>query len=447
MATFHFHQEIGRGGFGVVREATREEDGWSCVVKKLRADYDDRYRTRFQREVRIQSQMNHPNVVPIVGINMDDDPPWFIMPKALMNLRDFLRQNDGLGNLWVISEAAAGLSYAHSNGVVHRDFKPENVLVFLDTENLQPYAAVSDFGLARFLDRDTPTITQSHIGMGTLEYSAPEQITDARTADERSDVYSLGKVLYETVTDRAPYPNLDMTLVPREFVFIIEKATRDDPDQRYQSVSDFLSDFELVTTSSRDLAQPADAALEMAQELVASQQFGYGALEPLAKFLCDNTNDYPMLTQVFPRLPDPVLAGLIEHHLGPFKEVLRIFDEQVSGPLAFDYCDVVADFFEAVFGETDDFEVRSLILKRLPGMGHFHNRWHVGTVFGRLVKAAIGDPSLIMVIRDAFQDDQAAALWCEIYLDGISLPSTIRSIFTNLKASPTPLAQTSGDDW
>ncbi|MFC1552767.1 protein kinase family protein, partial [Candidatus Latescibacterota bacterium] len=167
MATYKFHESIGGGGFGVVYEATRINDKWRCAAKFLKKDYSDKDLHRFKREVKILTQLNHPNIVPIMGMKLSADPPWFIMPLAILNLRQYLEDNRGEENLWVFKDVAYGIEHAHNNGVIHRDLKPENILFFNEDD---AYAAVSDFGLGCRIERDTPPITSSHIAMGTIQY-------------------------------------------------------------------------------------------------------------------------------------------------------------------------------------------------------------------------------------------------------------------------------------
>lgn len=129
MATYQFHNELGRGGFGVVYEAERENDGWACAAKTLRPRASQRETRRFHREVRLQAKLNHPHIVPIVALNLEDNPPWFIMPLAQENLRDHLeRVGVGEERLWIFDQVAAGIEHAHSNGVIHRDIKPVRML-------------------------------------------------------------------------------------------------------------------------------------------------------------------------------------------------------------------------------------------------------------------------------------------------------------------------------
>ena len=430
MATYEFLSEIGRGGFGVVYEAVREDDGWACCAKTLRPRASQREVRRFQREVRLQAKLRHPHIVPIVAVNLEDNPPWFIMPIAQENLRQYIeRVGPGEERLWVFEQVARGVEHAHANGVIHRDLKPENALIFEEEEEEGPSlsAAVSDFGLGRFRDRDTTPLTPSNVPVGTVAYAAPEQWTDAKNVDERSDVYALGKILYELLTGQIPYPDsiIDLSRVPRALAYVVQKAVEPNPVDRYQTVTALLADLRYAREAALDLRTPAEAAAELVQSIIRQGTFGRASLEPLARHLLRHVDDYPLLSQVFPTLPLPVLAGLLSHHLSTFRTVFEVYDDEMSGALPFDYCDVVADFYEAIFDLTTDSRIRRRILRRLPVMGQEHNRWHVGDVFARIA-AKLSDPGLVMEARDALLADPSAARWCADYLRGRSVPTTIR---------------------
>lgn len=430
MTQYNFYGRIGRGGFGVVHEAERAADGWPCAAKVLRRGASQRDRRRFDREVRLQSKLSHKNIVPIVGMNLDDDPPWFIMPLAEENLRDYLdRTRPGEERLWVFDHAARGLEHAHEEGVLHRDVKPENVLLFED-ESGGVFAALGDFGLGRLRARDTTPLTVPHTQLGTIAYAAPEQWADAATADERADVYALGKLLFEVLTGVMPYPDsaMDMSLVAPGFAYIIEKATEQPADQRFPSVSALLVEVAHVREATDDLHTPSERANVLTQTAMAAGRFGASGIGPLVKHLVANLDDVELLTQVVPRLPQPVLDGMLRHHATSFRRVLRAYDEEVSSSLPFSYCDVVADFYGTLFELTTDREVRRIVLSRLPRLGYDHNRFHVGDVFARLV-TQLKDPSLIMHVRDVLASDPDAASWCSDYLRGQrSVATAIRQV-------------------
>ncbi|MFH1373392.1 MAG: serine/threonine-protein kinase [bacterium] len=426
MARYRFGEVLGGGGFGDVHEAIRTDDDWKCVVKKLKSDATPEDLLRFQREVRLQSQLDHPNIVPISGMNLTVSPPWFVMPRALVNLRVYLQQSHGVEDLWIFHETATGIEYAHNNGIIHRDIKPENILIYNDSDG-DMFAAVSDFGLGRLVDRDSPAVTGSDVVMGTIGYAAPEQWGDAKHADVRADVYSLGKTLYEILTGRNPHPSLNLEATPQKFHYIIQKATAEEPDNRYQTVADMVKDVVLVTKRGQDFEKPGELALQMVQNLIRDQRFDTQSIESLARFLSETADDYQMLTQVFPNIPDPILIPLIQNHPVQFGQVFRAYDRQVDEPLAFSYCDVVATFYGKVFRCTEDFDVKTIILRRLPVLGCSHNRYYVGKVYAKLV-SELTDHSLILAVRDVLAENPNAAQWCSQYFREISVPPIIRQV-------------------
>jgi len=418
--------QIGSGGFGRVYNATRAEDGWTGVLKFLKEDYNGDSLRRFQREVRIQAQMEHPNIVPVVAMNLNADPPWFVMPKAESNLRTYVREHHGEDELPIFIAVASGVAYAHNNGIIHRDLKPENILLFGGEEG-QPRPAVSDFGLGKEIERETPTLTQDNIGMGTYQYAAPEQCRDAKSVNERADIYALGKILYELLTGKFPYPSMDWGLVPRRFTYIIRKATSEAPDDRYWAVSDLLDSIDLLTQQRSAFDKPADTLQRLTAEIMEKQVFDRASTEPIVRFLCENADDYQMLIKVLPRIPEPLLMGLIEHHAEAFNTVLRDYDKHLDDGLTFDYCDVAADFYETVFEATTDDSVRQLVLKRLFRLGCDYNRFYVGQVFARIV-CSLQDPSLIMAARDIIAGDQRAASFHIPYFRDYTIPHAIRKV-------------------
>ena len=113
MATYSFGELLGEGGFGQVLEATRVEDGYKCVIKRVSPGRSQEDIQRFLREVRITERLDHPNVVPILGKNTSDELPWYIMPRAQMNLEDYLRDTSGEEDLWVFGEILMGIDHAH----------------------------------------------------------------------------------------------------------------------------------------------------------------------------------------------------------------------------------------------------------------------------------------------------------------------------------------------
>jgi len=432
MAKYQFGEKIGCGGFGEVFAGFRSDDGWLCAIKRLQQSADAQARQRFHREVRMQAQLRHDNIVPVVGYNLEDELPWFVMPRAFCNLRDHLKVKKGIDQIWVVMEVAAGLEHAHSNGVIHRDLKPENVLLFESKEEL--YVAIGDFGLGRFSTRDSPSLTSTDIRMGTIEYMAPEQYTDAKHVDKRADIYSLGKITYELLTGEIPYPELEYSKLPTKFVYIVKKACETDREKRYQSVGEMVNDLNIVTQKENLLTKPSEMIRDEVKAILEEQNFQASRVERLGRILMENTDDNEVLTGVLPRLPDPILERLVKDYISLLSTVLKVYDKAVSEALPFDYCDTVALFYEKVFNWTDSVEIKVMILERLPEIGFSHNRWYVGEVFARIV-AGLKDPSLVLAVKNVLQRNQAVGGWCQHYLQKHSLPHEIRSVLKGIPSS------------
>lgn len=195
-------QELGRGGSGVVYKALDTRVQRLCALKiLLSGGQDQREILRFLREIRVTAQLDHPNIVRV--FDMGDAPqPFFTMEYIQgKTLSQLLREGLlTLGQkLKLFVTICAAIEYAHRQRVIHRDIKPSNILV-----DKQGIPKITDFGLARKLDRTHGQITLSNEILGTPQYMAPEQAAGKET-DQRTDIYSLGSLLYELLTGRPPF--------------------------------------------------------------------------------------------------------------------------------------------------------------------------------------------------------------------------------------------------
>jgi serine/threonine protein kinase len=253
IAGYRVLRQIGAGGMSKVYLAEREADDAQLVLKvmdpKLRQD--EQFLQRFIQEYRIISKIQNEHVVKIFDQGVDDAHAYITMEYfAGGDLKERLR--DGISSinaLKLMSQIAKALDAVHSAGVVHRDLKPQN-LMFRDNNRL----AIADFGLAKELNSQF-NLTQVGMVMATPLYMSPEQVV-GRPADKRSDLYSLGIIMFELLTGKQPFTGESTTALAYQHVHadiprlpkrlsgyqpVIERLLAKDPEQRFQSARDLFA--------------------------------------------------------------------------------------------------------------------------------------------------------------------------------------------------------------
>jgi serine/threonine-protein kinase len=213
---YRLERELGRGGMATVYLAHDLKHDRPVALKVLHPDLAAALGPeRFQREIRFAARLQHPHILTVLDSGNAAGQLWFAMPFVEgESLRDRLQRERQLPldvALQIAREVGRALDYAHQHGVIHRDIKPENVLLTKDGSTL-----VADFGIARALDADDG-LTQTGMAIGTPAYMSPEQASAERTLDARTDVYSLGAVLYEMLVGEPPYtgPTAQAVIVKR----------------------------------------------------------------------------------------------------------------------------------------------------------------------------------------------------------------------------------------
>ena len=208
-ATYELDQEIGRGGMGIVYRAKDKRLKRFVAIKLLPPELSFRrdIRTRFLREAETAAQLSHPNIVPIYSVDEVGNLVFFVMACIDGdNLATKLQKRGPLPiddvRRWLL-EVADALAFAHARGVIHRDIKPDNILL----DSIDGRALVTDFGIARAASDsgETSRLTATGIAIGTPAYMSPEQASGDRDLDARSDLYSLGATVYHLLAGRPPY--------------------------------------------------------------------------------------------------------------------------------------------------------------------------------------------------------------------------------------------------
>lgn len=253
-------ERIGTGGMAVVYKAKCHRLNRLVAIKILKSDLaqDEDFRRRFNAESQAVAQLSHPNIVSVYDVSRGGDTEYIVMELIDgITLKQYMEKRGQLNwreSLHFITQIMRGLSHAHSRGIVHRDIKPQNIMVLRDGS-----VKVADFGIA-CLENSAQTLTQE--ALGSVHYISPEQARGDRI-DARSDLYSAGVVLYEMLTNRLPFEGdsavsvaiqhlSSIPLAPREInpeipeplELICMKAMAPDLDRRYASADAMIEDLE-----------------------------------------------------------------------------------------------------------------------------------------------------------------------------------------------------------
>jgi serine/threonine protein kinase len=251
-------EPLGRGGMGVVYKARQIKLDRLVALKLIRPESaeDPAFFERFGREARAMARLNHPNIVTIHDFGEAGGLCYLVMELvAGIDLRKRIKNGplDPKAALLVALQACDALDYAHKLGVIHRDIKPENIL-------LDPLRGVrlADFGLAKLLlPGSEASLTATQHVLGTPHYMAPESLDGARGIDNRSDIFSLGVVLYEMLTGELPLGRYELPSetagTDEQLDEIIEKALARKRSERYDSVEEFRHELAELAESEYEL--------------------------------------------------------------------------------------------------------------------------------------------------------------------------------------------------
>src|SRR6185436_16457478 len=264
---------LGEGAMSVVHRGRDRQLGRSVAVKVLRESLfgHPTVRERFARESQALARLDHPNIVKVFDAGGDGGQAWLVMELVPGEPLSKVLQSKRLDRnrlLALLEKVARGVHHAHEKGVIHRDLKPDNILVSGEDPK------VADFGLAHLVE-SSPALTRSGAVLGTPMYMAPEQVEGGREITVRTDVHALGALLYEILTGRPPHPGtsipevtakiarddpepprrLDPT-IPWELEAVALKALEKDPHRRYATAEAFAEELRRYRAGEPVIARP-----------------------------------------------------------------------------------------------------------------------------------------------------------------------------------------------
>ena len=343
--------ELGRGGMGVVWRGIDENIGREVAIKTLTRGFvdDPDMLARFYEEVRTTGRLNHPNIVTVYHLGDENGMPYIVMERLEGNPLDNLLASGAplalSDQLKIVEDVCSALSNAHQNNVIHRDVKPANIFVQHDGN-----VKLLDFGIARLEKRDE-NLGHTRTGnvIGTVPYMAPERLTGGEV-DSRSDIFSVGVVLYELITGQLPFEGKDVVLMqnilhqpypqlqtkirdyPAALDQIIDRALAKSPDDRYSTAEEMAADLntvnaELKIEQVQRLLPEARRRLE-AQDLAGARTL----LQQVLRLQRKNSDARELLAEVQRHLNARQLQGKIQQLRADAERALeeKLFDRSLA---------------------------------------------------------------------------------------------------------------------
>ena len=283
LGEFTLIKKLGQGGMGEVFLAKQEQLDRKVAIKILSKQFAEKedFVKRFYREARSMAKLDHPNIVRCYAVGNDKGYHYvaieFVDGKSMQDWMDKLGQLSLGDALHVTLVACEALKHAHDLNMIHRDIKPDNILL-----TKQGVVKVADMGLAKAVDEDT-SMTQSGTGMGTPLYMAPEQARNAKHVDQRADIYALGCTLYHFLTGQHPFQGentMELLVakekgtfinarkhnseIPERLDLIIDKMIAKDPNYRYADCGEIMRDIESLGRDNASLEFIAATGVEPA---------------------------------------------------------------------------------------------------------------------------------------------------------------------------------------
>lgn len=381
--SYQLLDKLGSGGFGTVYKCTRDGDSTKLAKKILEKELDEESIKRFRREVEILAKLNHKNIVKVIDCQLDKPPYYYVMPEYRTSLEDELPNlfGDEERIQVIFSAILNAVEYAHSKKVLHRDIKPMNVLMNDDKD-----VVVTDFGLGIIIDPKQSRLTTTGAQWGTLYYLAPEAMSDFKNTSEQSDIYSLGKLLYELYTEHLTNPFISIERISSsQIAAIVQKCTHEKRDKRFQNMAE-LQDAWVNAVENKKLDSTSDDLKRLAREIKSEQGANPDHIKQFLKLMLYKGVDRILKHECMMQVSGELVGALLFADEDDAQAALEDFCEHVEEKSwGYSYTDKIAGFCRDAFYSCEDKMLRARLISSVLDLGVRHNRFFVLGVFKELM--------------------------------------------------------------
>lgn len=412
-------QRIGDlGGFGEVYLCC-DEKNQKYALKKLKVKNEFTF-PRFEREVRLMKRLNNPNIIKLVACNLECEEPFYIMPLYQCSLVDVIPQINGdyRRQFTILNEILSGIMYLHSEGVIHRDLKPQNILYNSDTD-----IAITDFGLGIQLDSESATLTKFTMFMGTQKYSSPEQMKNSHKVDERTDIYAIGLIIEDIVS------NYGTTEYDARIKFIIQKCTKREKEDRFISIKELSDSIRLVFNALTGMTE----SLGLNQNLVKLTNNKVPLEEIYSIALqVQSTKDLENVEIFFANIDSKCYEEFERNNQELVEDLVgKLCSYWKEGGWTYSYIDFIANVTKKIFNASLNPEIKAKLLYNLIELSIRFHRYYAMNVASELLTGIKNDTDVQIALSILLNAEWIPI--CDIGLDQNNIPPLIKEVINKYK--------------
>ena len=370
--------EVGKGGFGVVYMVVKDNHNYAMKVVSPNADQETI--DRFCRETRMLSIVSDENVIEIIDRDLDNNPPYYIMPLCSDSLSN--RVCVGMSDdesLTACIDFCKGIHAIHQAGICHRDIKPDNALY------LNGVLKITDLGGGRFENRDTETLTKYGQIIYTDGYYPPEYKNDPdafRKGTRQGDIYMIGKSLYYVMSKGGDVSAVDMSVLPPDVTPTIERCLKSSLNERYDNVEDIIKDLVVVQevrTQLQQMPKPLDEILKEQAPMM---------YDDLYNLLLNESKDEKSLYEMLVNLNDDILIALFTAKSNMLPNYIGIFNQLLRNPrgwIQFEYVEVYVNAIKIMFQICRTAYQKQILLDLAFDLAIQYNRYPAMLIIGEIL--------------------------------------------------------------